>query len=177
MHAAFFWQMKPRAARAGFSPPLWPLLALALAATAHACRAQNPGPRPAPATARAQLEQGTAVHPLALELACSAQQHARGLMGRTSLGPADGMLFAFADEAPRTFWMHDTPLPLDLLFFAADGAVTCIIDAAAPNTDTPRPCALNSAYVVELPGGTAASWRIGPGARLRVPPHAYLCPP
>lgn len=165
----------PRTAR------LFALLLMASAAlNDNACRPQGTARTPASSPrpmATVQLEGPAGTHGLTLELACSAQAHARGLMGRTSLAPADGMLFAFADEAPRTFWMHNTPLCLDLLFFSRTGALTCIIDSAEPMTDTPRPCALGSAYVVELPGGTAAKLRIDGHSRLAAPAYPQLCEP
>ncbi|MFL5911878.1 MAG: DUF192 domain-containing protein, partial [Gaiellaceae bacterium] len=42
-------------------------------------------------------------------LAQTALQQAQGLMGQTSLGAYDGMLFAFPADTTTTFYMKDTP--------------------------------------------------------------------
>ena len=42
-------------------------------------------------------------------------------MGVTDLGDADGMLFVFDAEGVHRFYMWQTPMPLDIAFFAADG--------------------------------------------------------
>jgi uncharacterized membrane protein (UPF0127 family) len=115
-------------------------------------------------------------HALRLWPACSAEEHARGLMGRRSLDGADGMVFVFEGAAPRTFWMHDTPLSLDMLFFDPQGRLTCRIDRAEPMTDTPRICAIPSQYVVELPGGTAARLALGADTALSRDDGAAFCP-
>jgi len=123
-----------------------------------------------------RLTAAGAPHVLQLWAACSAEEHARGLMGRRSLGGADGMLFVFDQALPRTFWMHDTPLPLDMLFFGPHGTLTCRIDGAEPMTDTPRTCPIPSQYVVELPGGTAARLALGADTALNPDDLARSCP-
>lgn len=55
-----------------------------------------------------------------VELARSEEQRERGLMHRTHLPATQGMLFIFPSRRPLGFWMKDTPLPLDVLFFDAD---------------------------------------------------------
>jgi len=55
------------------------------------------------------------------EIADEPEAQARGLMGRRTMSPGEGMLFVFGEEAPRGFWMKDTLIPLDILFFTASG--------------------------------------------------------
>ena len=55
------------------------------------------------------------------EIADTAKTRAKGLMYREDLTKGQGMLFIFASEAPRLFWMKNTPLSLDILFFNQDG--------------------------------------------------------
>ena len=45
----------------------------------------------------------------------------QGLTAVTDLGGADGMLFVFDAPAEYRFYMWQTPLPLDIFFFGADG--------------------------------------------------------
>jgi len=122
-----------------------------------------------------RLTAGATTRTLHLWTACSAEEQARGLMGRRSLGGADGMLFVFDGARPRTFWMHDTPLALDMLFFDGTGRLTCCIEWAEPMTDTPRACPIPSQYVVELPGGAAARLSLGADTTLNKDDLAASC--
>ena len=51
-----------------------------------------------------------------VELALNDAERARGLMFRDKLGAYDGMLFDFYQEAPVSFWMKNTLIPLDMYF-------------------------------------------------------------
>ena len=46
----------------------------------------------------------------------------QGLRDVQSLAPYDGMLFVYPSDTDARFTMADTPMPLDITFFAADGA-------------------------------------------------------
>jgi len=50
-------------------------------------------------------------------------RRAQGLMGVQDLGSLRGMLFVFPEDTTGGFWMKDTPLALDIAFFAADGSL------------------------------------------------------
>lgn len=56
---------------------------------------------------------------LVVEIADTETKAFQGLMFRKKLGPNEGMLFIFNDEKPRTFWMKNTFLPLDIGFFSS----------------------------------------------------------
>jgi uncharacterized membrane protein (UPF0127 family) len=94
---------------------------------------------------------------LLLAIADSPGLRAQGLMGVTDLGDLDGMLFYWRHEASGGFWMEDTLIPLDIVWFNEDGTyagrasmVPCIED----------PCPLYSPegdpdfrYAIEAPAG------------------------
>lgn len=94
-----------------------------------------------------------------VELATTPEAQAHGLMDRTSMSATHGMLFVFPDSVPRTFWMKDTLIPLDILFYDADRRlITIQADAQPCKAD---PCSVYASsgparYVLELNAGTAA---------------------
>jgi uncharacterized membrane protein (UPF0127 family) len=59
---------------------------------------------------------------LLLAIADSPVLRAQGLMGVEDLGDLDGMLFYWRHEASGGFWMKDTPIPLDIVWFNEDGS-------------------------------------------------------
>ena len=82
------------------------------------------------------------------------------------------MLFVFADMQPRSFYMYQTLIPLDILWLNADRRIAYI------SADTP-PCPSKNAaacpnygegvpaqYVLELGGGQAAAQGLQVGDRL-----------
>ena len=59
---------------------------------------------------------------LLLAIADSPGLRATGLMGVEDLGDLDGMLFFWRHEASSGFWMKDTLIPLDIVWFDESGA-------------------------------------------------------
>ena len=74
-------------------------------------------------------------------LADDAAARARGLMGVTDLGDAVGMAFAYDAPTERRFFMFDTPTPLSIAWFAADGSFVSQADMA--------PCLVDDASICE----------------------------
>ena len=60
------------------------------------------------------------------------EEYTRGLMFRQHLPWNAGMLFAFTDEDPRTFWMKNTLIPLDMIFIDSDSKIVDIIENVPP---------------------------------------------
>jgi uncharacterized membrane protein (UPF0127 family) len=71
-----------------------------------------------------------------LWLADAPDERARGLMGVTDLGDAVGMVFRFEGPTAGSFYMFQTPTPLSIAWFAADGSHVGSADMA-PCLDTP----------------------------------------
>lgn len=109
-----------------------------------------------------------------VELADNDQSRSRGMMFRTSMAPAAGMLFDFKQEQMASFWMRNTLLPLDMLFIKADGTILNIHQRAIPRDET----GINSAgpvrAVLEVNGGTTARLGIKAGDKVE---HAIFGSP
>ncbi len=101
-----------------------------------------------------------------VEVANTGAQRELGLMFRKHLDDNAGMIFVFPDAARRNFWMHNTPIPLDMIFADSNGVVTGIVANAEPYSDKLLGVEGNSEYVLEVNGGFCARNGIKPGDRL-----------
>lgn len=102
-------------------------------------------------------------HRFTTELAVSDAQREHGLMDRTALAADHSMLFVFPDSQPRAFWMKNTLIPLDILYFSKDRKLVAMqLNAQPCKAD---PCGIypsgdkEATYVLEVAAGTAG--RIG----------------
>ncbi|WP_376697435.1 DUF192 domain-containing protein [Wenzhouxiangella sp. EGI_FJ10305] len=108
-----------------------------------------------------------------VEIADDNATRAQGLMFRDEMPEDHGMLFIFSNERPRSFWMKNTRIPLDIIYLDRDLRVVSI------SADTP-PCRSRSGrcpsypsegparYVLEINGGLAAELGLEPGDRIEV---------
>jgi uncharacterized membrane protein (UPF0127 family) len=110
------------------------LLALCAAALAIACGGggspTDAGGPPSPTQSTLVLNGST----LNLTLAATCAARTQGLMGVTNLDSDAGMLFVFADDRQRAFWMKDTPTALSIAFFDANRKVVFLADMPANST-------------------------------------------
>jgi uncharacterized membrane protein (UPF0127 family) len=98
-------------------------------------------------------------HAFTVEIADTPAEQEHGLMDRTSMPADHGMLFVFQDDQPRTFWMKNTLIPLDMLFFDANHHLVAVQANAQPCKADPcrlYPSNVPARYVLELNAGTAA---------------------
>lgn len=109
---------------------------------------------------------GGVIHEFASEIANTPRLRSHGYMFRKYIPPMTGMLFIWADEDHRSFWMRNTPLPLDLVFVRQDGSIAHIIRNAAPMNDDALPSKEPAQYVFEVYAGTTERLGIGVGDRL-----------
>jgi uncharacterized protein len=121
----------------------------------------------APASAAGQdtieIVTSSGVHPFAVELATNDAERERGLMFRKELPEGHGMLFDFQTDQQVSFWMHNTYLPLDMIFIQGDGRVVRIAQNAEPMSDTNIPSGSPVRAVLEVIAGTAQKYNIAPG--------------
>ena len=109
-----------------------------------------------------------------VEIADDDAERARGLMFRDEMADTHGMLFIHEREEPQSYWMKNTHIPLDILYF--DNARRLV----SQQRDVP-PCSLGDAcppypsnaparYVLELNAGEAARLGLQDGAELKLGP-------
>lgn len=110
----------------------------------------------------------------AVEIAADDAARARGLMFRDALPQDRGMLFIHEREEPQAYWMKNTRIALDILYFDAQRRLV------TQQRDVP-PCALGNGcpsypsrapalYVLELNAGEAARIGLEDGASLQLGP-------
>ncbi len=102
-----------------------------------------------------------------VEVARTPEQQEIGLMFRTSMAPRDGMIFPMDPPRAASFWMHNTYIPLDIVFVRANGTISSIAANAAPRSDATINSTEPVGAVLELNGGAAARDGIRPGDRVR----------
>jgi uncharacterized membrane protein (UPF0127 family) len=105
--------------------------------------------------------------PVAVEVVATDAKIERGLMFREHMPPNDGMLFLLPVEKDWAFWMHNTLIPLDILFIRKDLTIAGIVQNAEPQTDTLRKVGEISAYVLEVNGGFCASHGVAAQQKVR----------
>ena len=94
-------------------------------------------------------------HRFKVEVMRTEAERERGLMYRKTMAVDHGMLFEYQSEQPVTFWMHNTYLPLDLIFIGKDGRVLNVARDAKPMDESLIPSAGPALGVLELDAGTA----------------------
>ena len=107
-----------------------------------------------------------------VELALNEHDIQRGLMYRRSMPEMRGMLFKLDERRDHTFWMHNTCIPLDIMFVDEDGLIVGIVESAKPLDDTSRSLGCSSTHVLEVNAGWARKHGVAPGQRLGIPKAA-----
>lgn len=98
---------------------------------------------------------GATRHTLAIEVAVGDSAQARGLMDRRSLPQMSGMLFVGDEIEEKSFWMENTPMPLDIIFIAPDSHVVNIAHRTRPYSRENIVSDGPAQYVLEIRAGMA----------------------
>jgi len=109
-----------------------------------------------------------------VEIAATEEARARGLMFRDRLEDGHGMLFIHDRQEPQAYWMKNTRIPLDILYF--DNARRLV----SQQRDVPPcwsgrgcpsyPSRVPARYVLDLNAGEAARLELEDGAELTFGP-------
>lgn len=101
-----------------------------------------------------------------MQLALTGAEQAQGLMGRKSLDTDHGMLFVFSRGKRQSFWMANTPLPLDIGYFDNDGILREIYPLYPFDRTSVVSQRSDIRYALEMSQGWFAQNGIRPGAQL-----------
>jgi uncharacterized protein len=143
---------------------LWAALAFVVFLAASASVLAQAGERDS-----LEIVTSTGRHAFQVEIADNDATRERGLMDRRFMAADHGMLFEFDREAPVSFWMKNTYIPLDMIFIAPSGVVTHIAANAEPLSERVIPSGNPCIAVLELNGGMAASIGLKVGDKVRHP--------
>jgi len=116
----------------------------------------------------------------AVEIAGTEAERARGLMFRDQLPAGHGMLFIHEQEQPLAYWMKNTRIPLDILFFDRARRLVsqqrdvppCDLGDACP----PYPSDAPAIYVLELNAGEAERLKLQNGTTIEFAPDIQTAP-
>jgi uncharacterized membrane protein (UPF0127 family) len=164
----------------GRSPWSWSirsalLPALAALALTSACKDSDAGNSAAVQQEAAQavvtISSASGSHVFKVDVARTAAEQQRGLMFRTGIPADGGMLFApypAGGGGPKeaSFWMKDTPSPLDIVFIRADGTIAHIAENTVPFSTDPIASGEPVAAVLEINGGRSAELGISVGDKV-----------
>jgi uncharacterized membrane protein (UPF0127 family) len=100
------------------------------------------------------------------QIAISPAEQQKGLMYRKSLPENGGMLFPYPTPRELSFWMANTPLPLDIGFFDAQGTLREIHRLMPYDTNPVRSRGQNLQFALEMPQGWFAKHGLFQGQRL-----------
>jgi uncharacterized membrane protein (UPF0127 family) len=145
------------------------MLLMACAKTPAVPQETPPPAAPAPAAQgpRVIFPDGFAVK---VEIAADDELRARGLMFRTALPPATGMLFFFAGDEEHAFWMKNTKIPLDMIWIDGNRRVVHVKHDVPPcevENCPSYPPGVPSRYVLEVAAGVAREHGIKEGDVLK----------
>ena len=104
-----------------------------------------------------------------VEIADTPDKQALGLMYRDRLPEGHGMLFIFQNDAPRSFWMKNTRISLDIMYFSSRLELVSVAENARPcrvEQCPAYPSAGPAKYVLELNAGMASQLGLVPGDRI-----------
>ncbi len=107
----------------------------------------------------------------AVELADDDQSRAIGLMFRKEMADDQGMLFVFPDSQRRAFWMKNTLIPLDILYFDQNRRLISISENTPPCKNTTTRCPNYPSkgptqYVLEINAGLSKNYGFSVGDEL-----------
>ncbi len=107
---------------------------------------------------------------LDIEIARTDYEIQTGLMYRKDMEDRQGMLFIFPDEAPHSFYMKNTLIPLDILFIDGEYRIVKIHRNAEPLNEAGIPSGGPVQFVLEVKAGMSDRWGLETGDSIQYEP-------
>lgn len=101
------------------------------------------------------------------EVAATLEERAQGLMYRDEVPDGTGMLFVFTDSQPRSFWMSNTYVALDIAYMDPSYRIVDIVAMEPLITDS-YPSAAPAMFGLEVRQGWFAERGIAIGAQAEI---------
>lgn len=98
-----------------------------------------------------------------IEIANTDYEIQTGLMYRNFMQNNQGMLFIFNDEKPRSFYMKNTKIPLDIIFINDAKTIVSFQKNAKPFDESSLPSNFPAKYVLEINAGLSDTWNLSVG--------------
>ncbi len=114
-----------------------------------------------------KAETDSIIAKLDIEIADDEYSTQTGLMYRHSMAENQGMLFVFNDSRQRSFYMRNTEIPLDIIYFNSEKEIISIQKNAKPFDETSLPSDAASQYVLEVNAGLSDKWKIEKGDKFQ----------
>lgn len=115
-----------------------------------------------------------------VEIADDDAERARGLMFRDALGEGTGMLFIHERTEPQAYWMKNTRIALDILYFDDDLKLVSqqrdVPPCSAGDRCPPYPSDSPARFVLELNAGEAERLGLEDGMALQLGPDIHTAP-
>jgi uncharacterized membrane protein (UPF0127 family) len=116
-------------------------------------------------------ETDSIIKSISIEIADDEYQTQTGLMYRDNIKDSQGMLFIFPDAQYRSFYMKNTKIPLDILYFDEQKKLINIQKNTQPFKETSLPSKAPAKYVLEINAGLSDLWKIKEGDRIEFTKH------
>lgn len=116
------------------------------------------------------IRSGNGSHAFSVERAMTSAEQEKGLMYRTDIPDDGGMLFwpypPTGPARPASFWMKNTPSPLDIIFIRADGTIARIAENTVPFSEDHVDSGEPVSAVLEIKGGRSSALGIAEGDKV-----------
>lgn len=137
----------------------------ALVSQTRVSGAETVGPGPMPPAGYAWVIFGADT--VVAEVAATADERAQGLMYRDEVPDGTGMLFVFQDNQPRSFWMANTYVALDIAYMDPSYRIVDII-AMEPLVTDPYPSDAPAMFALEVRQGWFQEQGIAVGTQANI---------
>ncbi len=142
-----------------------PLMIVAALALLTAC-GKDAAARSAPKSIEDRFAIKVGARTVQLQVALFPAETLKGLMFREQMGADEGMVFVFDRPQQMSFWMRNTPLPLDVGYFDPEGVLKEIYPLYPRDERSVVSRGRNLQFALEMNQGWFSTAGVKPGDRI-----------